>query len=104
MRMFCPRPMNYAIAILLIASLLPFATAVIGPDGRETEEWDYEWLLIVYMAADNSLGENGTYGNAAWMDIEEMEGVMPQDGVRALVLSDMKGDGNTRLFDSSGLK
>lgn len=54
---------------------------------------------MIYMAADNSLGENGTYGNAAWMDLEELESVFPSSGVRALVLSDMKGDGNTVLFD-----
>ncbi|MDG6225473.1 MAG: PKD domain-containing protein [Candidatus Thermoplasmatota archaeon] len=95
------RRSHQLVAIALISLIM-----VIHVHGGEGERTGQEpagekdrWLLMIYMAADNTLGENGTYGNAAWMDLEELESVFPSSGVRALVLSDMKGDGNTVLFD-----
>jgi hypothetical protein len=59
----------------------------------------YEWLVLVYIAGDNDLGEYGDYGNAAVMDIEEMEMSIPSSGVRVLALTDLKGPGNSALYD-----
>ncbi len=60
---------------------------------------DHEWLILVYIAGDNDLGQNGDYGNAALMDLEELESSIPQSGVRVLALTDLKGPSNSKLYD-----
>jgi len=89
------------IAVLVILSVPQFLEA--APEAKnalsKTREERDIWLFLIYMAGDNNLGENGSYGNAAWMDLEELENAIPNDGAQVLVLSDMKGDHNTVLYD-----
>jgi hypothetical protein len=87
-----------AALIVLVAPSIVLTSEGAGPvihaPGRALE-----WLLLIYMAADNTLGENGEWGNAALMDIDELEDNFPSQGARALVLADLKGDHNTALYD-----
>lgn len=78
------------------------------PPARVRELSHTEWLILVYIAGDNDLGTNGEYGNAALMDIEEMERSIPDSGVRVLALTDLQGPSNTKLYnirpdDTSGV-
>jgi hypothetical protein len=59
----------------------------------------YEWMILVYIAGDNDLGQDGEYGNAALMDIDEMERSIPDTGVKVLALTDLHGPSNTYLYD-----
>ena len=90
---------SFAALVLLMMTLAP----ALSVTSTETEMTDTSrdvgtWLFLIYMAGDNSLGENGTYGNAAWMDLEELETSHPADGLEVIVLSDMKDDHNTHLY------
>ncbi|MGA1821003.1 MAG: PKD domain-containing protein [Thermoplasmatota archaeon] len=93
------------IFIVMLAALSAPVTVGAGAgsegklDGSLPSRADSEWLMLVYMAADNNLGENKSYGNAAWFDLEEIEGNMSTSGLDILVLVDMKGDHNTVLYD-----
>ena len=97
--------MKYNIPLAVVASLvilispLPLGRGLEGSvdSGGQAESW----LMLIYMAADNNLGENESYGNAAWFDIEEIEGNMSTESLDVLILNDMKGDHNTRLYDLS---
>ena len=86
-----------AAILLLLTSIAPIP----GDSSKTTgdEVGPESWLMLVYMAADNNLGENASYGNAAWFDLEEMEGNMSSGDLTILVLNDMKGDHNTRLYN-----
>lgn len=89
------------IVILLAGSVhvaMDSGSAGISDRGMPSRS-ENDWLLLVYMAADNNLGENKSYGNAAWFDLEEIEGNMTGDGLDVLVLVDMMGDHNTVLYD-----
>jgi len=70
-----------------------------GGGGGEAAGEDFEWMILIYVAGDNDLGEDGQYGNAALMDLDEMEAAIPQNGVRVLALTDLKGDHNSALYD-----
>ncbi len=90
---------SFAAVVLLMMIITP----AFFVSSAETEMSDKSrdvgtWLFLIYMAGDNSLGANGTYGNAAWMDLEELESNHPTDNVEVIVLSDMKDDHNTHLY------
>ncbi len=86
-----------AFAAVLILSALPVRGD--EPDPIYSRNGHNEWLILVYIAGDNDLGEDGEYGNAALMDIEEMEMSVPEEGVRVLALTDLKGPASSYLYD-----
>ncbi|MCK5773714.1 MAG: hypothetical protein KAH57_07980, partial [Thermoplasmata archaeon] len=90
---------TFAVLALLLMTLAP----ALSSSSTETEMADTTrdvgtWLFLIYMAGDNTLGVNGTYGNAAWMDLEELENSHPTADLEVIVLSDMKDDHNTHLY------
>lgn len=91
-------------AVLLLLASVPFFQAgtgetTPGPRNFVRDLTHTEWLILVYIAGDNDLGTDGEYGNAAVMDIEEMERSIPDSGVRILALTDLLGPSNTVLYD-----
>jgi hypothetical protein len=83
-------------AILILSAVTVRGAEPPPPDPGDVHN---EWLILIYIAGDNDLGEDGEYGNAALMDIEEMEMSIPEEGVRVLALTDLKGPSSSYLYD-----